>query len=237
MAFTDFNRNLTFKTLGTKKVFPLLQLQIYDMDYKERITEEAAHLFMKFGIRAVTMDSIAQHLGMSKRTIYENFSDKDELLYHVIETMAARQKEVFRHIMASADNVIEALFNMMTTASAHMKNQNPTYMMDLKRYHYGVYQRICQKGDIRNYEMSIAMLKRGVEEGIFRNDINIEIVNIGIHAAIDITRDNEELSIEEFTNFQILDNLLLNYLIGISTSRGQNLIQEYKEQKKQELNV
>lgn len=207
------------------------------MDYRERITEEAAHLFMKYGIRAVTMDSIAQHLGMSKRTIYENFSDKDALLYHVIETMAAKQKDVFSRIMATSGNVIEALFNMLTTASAHIKNQNPTYMIDLKRYHYGVYQRICKKGDIRNYEMSVAMLKRGVEEGIFREDINIDIVNIGIHAVIDITRDNEELSIENFTSFQILDNLLFNYLIGISTPRGQNLINKYKEQKKQELNV
>ncbi len=207
------------------------------MDYKERITEEAAHLFMKYGIRAVTMDSIAQHLGMSKRTIYENFSDKDELLYHVIDTMAKKQKEIFRRIMASADNVIEALFNILTSASAHMKNQNPTYMMDLKRYHYGVYQRICKKGDIRNYEMSVAMLNRGVEEGIFRRDINIDIVNIGIHTVIDMTRDSEELSSEKFTNFQILDNLLFNYLIGISTPKGQNLINKYIEQKKNELNA
>jgi len=207
------------------------------MDYKERITEEAAHLFMKYGIRAVTMDSIAQHLGMSKRTIYENFSDKDELLYHVIDTMAKKQKEIFKRIMASADNVIEALFNILTSASAHIKNQNPTYMMDLKRYHYEVYQRICKKGDIRNYEMSVAMLNRGVEEGIFRRDINIDIVNIGIHAVIDMTRDSEELSSEKFTNFQILDNLLFNYLIGISTPKGQNLINKYIEQKKNELNV
>ena len=223
--------------MGTEKVFPLLQPKLHLMDYKDRITEEAAHLFMKYGIRAVTMDSLSHHMGMSKRTIYENFSDKDELLLHVIETMAAKQKEVFRRIMDSSENVIEALFNMLTSASAHMKNQNPTYMRDLKKYHYSVYERICSKGDIRNYEMSIAMLKRGVDEGIFRKDLNLDIVNIGIHGVIDITRDNEELSLAEYTNLEILDNLLFNYLIGISTSKGQKLINQYKKQKNQELNV
>jgi len=207
------------------------------MEYRERITEEAAALFMKFGIRAVTMDSIAHHLGMSKRTIYEHFADKDELLISVINNMAAKQKDLFRRLMDEADNVIEALFEMLRIASAHFTNTNPTYFMDLKKYHYKVYEHICQKGDIRNFEMSLAMLRRGLEEKIFRDDINIEIVNAGIHSVIDATKDNEDLPPEKYSRFEIIDNLLFNYLIGISTSKGQKLINKYREQKKIELNV
>ena len=207
------------------------------MDYRERITEEAAVLFMKFGIRSVTMDSIAHHLGMSKRTIYENFADKDELLISVINSMASKQKDVFMKIMNEADNVIEALFEMLRIASNHLTNINPTYFMDLKKYHYKVYEHICQKGDIRNFEMSLAMLRRGVEEKIFREDINIDIVNAGIHSVIDSTRDNDDLPPEKYSRFEIIDNLLFNYLIGISTAKGQKLINKYKEQKKIELNV
>jgi len=207
------------------------------MDVRERIIHEAAVLFMKFGIRAVTMDSIAHHLGMSKRTIYEHFADKNELLMSVMETMAARQKESFREIMARADNVIEALFEILRIATLHFNNTNPTFFMDLNKYHYRVYEKICQKGDIKNYEMSLAMLRRGVDEKVFRDDINIEIVNIGIHNALDITRENEELAAGRYSRFEILDNLLFNYLIGISAPRGQELINKYKEQKKLELNV
>lgn len=207
------------------------------MDVRERIIQEAAVLFMKFGIRAVTMDSIAHHLGMSKRTIYEHFADKNELLMSVMETMAARQKESFRSIMEKADNVIEALFEILRIATLHFTNTNPTFFMDLNKYHYRVYEKICQKGDIKNYEMSLAMLRRGVDEKVFRDDLNIEIVNIGIHSALDIARENEELSAGRYSRFEILDNLLFNYLIGISTPRGQELINKYKEQKKLELNV
>lgn len=207
------------------------------MDYRERITEEAAVLFMKYGIRAVTMDSIANHLGMSKRTIYEHFADKDELLISVIDNMANKQKEVFRKIMDEADNVIEALFEMLRVASYHFNNTNPTYFMDLKKYHYRVYEMICQKGDIKNYEMSREMLQRGVDEGIIRDDVNIEIVNAGLHSVIDSISDNEDLPQEKYTSFEIIDNLLFNFLIGISTPKGQDLINKYKEQKKTELNA
>lgn len=207
------------------------------MDYKERITEEAAILFMKYGIRAVTMDSIAHHLGMSKRTIYEHFADKDELLVSVIDSMSARQKDVFRDIMDKSNNVIEALFEILRVASDHISKINPTYLMDLKKYHYRVYEMICQKGDIKNFEMTLAMLRRGVEEKIFRDDINLDIVNSGIHSVIDSTRDNEDLSPEKYSPFEIIDNLLFNYLLGISTPRGRELINKYKEQKKNELNL
>ena len=201
------------------------------MDYSERITAEAAVLFMKYGIRAVTMDSIAHHLGMSKRTIYEHFSDKDALLMSVITTMAGKQKRTFRRIMKESGNVIEAFFEILRIASTHFNQTNPTYLMDLKRYHYNVYEKMCEKGNIRNYEMSLDMLRRGVEEKIFRDDINIEIVNIGIHSVIDISRDNEELAAGEYSSIEVIDNLLFNFLIGISTPMGQELIYKYKEQK------
>lgn len=207
------------------------------MDYKVRITEEAAVLFMKYGIRAVTMDSIAHHLGMSKRTIYEQFADKDELLMSVIDNMASKQKEIFRRIMVEAGNVIEALFEILKVASTHYSHTNPNYLMDLKKYHYKVYEKIYQRGGIRNFEMSMAMLYRGVEEKIFRDDINIEIVNTGIHNLIDLTSDSDYLLPDKYSKFDIIDNLLFNYLIGISTLRGQQLINKYKEQKKIELNV
>ena len=66
------------------------------MDIRDRIIEGAAELFRTYGIKSVTMDSLANHLGISKRTIYEVFSDKDELLIGVLKWMARRQKELVK---------------------------------------------------------------------------------------------------------------------------------------------
>ncbi|HKL67663.1 MAG TPA: TetR/AcrR family transcriptional regulator [Bacteroidales bacterium] len=206
------------------------------MDYRDRITAEAAALFMKYGVRAVTMDSIAHELGMSKRTIYEHFSDKDTLLENVIRTMAEKQKVVFREIMDKSGNVIEAVFEILRVASSHFRTSSPTYLTELKKYHYGVYEKLCKKSDIRNFEMSLMMLRRGVEEKIFRDDLNIDIVNSGIHAAIDITRDNQYLPDRQFSRTDIINDLLINYLRGISTEKGRKLIDKYTNQKNFEFN-
>ena len=79
------------------------------MDNKERIIEGAAELFRIYGIKSVTMDSLATHLGMSKRTIYEIFADKDELLIGVLKFMAEKQKELVKRVLDESENAIVAI--------------------------------------------------------------------------------------------------------------------------------
>ena len=202
------------------------------MDQKELIVSEAAHLFMKYGIRAVTMDSLANPLGMSKRTIYENFSDKDALLENVIMSMTRKQKVLFQKVMAESGNVFEVIFSIMTMAMAHYSGANPTYMVDIKKYHRRVYDKIMKTGDLKNYTMTMEILNRGIDEGMFRSDLNTEIVNLGIHGMIGMLSDNELLPLERYPTEVFIDNLLLNYLRGISTEEGLKVLNRYKTEAK-----
>lgn len=198
------------------------------MDYTNRIAEEAESLFMRYGIRAVTMDRIAHELGMSKRTIYEKFSDKDSLLEYVIRRKAEKQKEIFYHLMNESDNVIEVIFKILETAFDQMSGMNPSYMMDIKKYHHRVYDTVCKRGELRNSELSLAILKRGVEEGVFRNEINVEIVNEGIHGFIDSTHLSDIFHGNRFSRMEIFDNLLFSYMRGISTEEGVIILEQYR---------
>lgn len=199
------------------------------MEYVLRIADEAEKLFSKYGIRAVTMDMIASELGMSKRTIYEKFSDKDTLLTYVIKTKAEKQKEVFVQLNGSSENVIELIFAIIQTAFSQVREMNPTYMMDLKKYHHKVYETVFKRGVFRNSEMSLDIIKRGVDEAIFREDINIELVNEGIQGFIDSAHARDLFHSGEYTRYEIIDNLLINYLRGLSTEKGIILLIEYKE--------
>lgn len=198
------------------------------MDYKDRISEEAEKLFMKYGIRAVTMDMISQELGMSKRTIYENFSDKDSLVTHVIRERALKQKESFIDIMHESGNVIDVIFNIIETAGREMRDTNPNYMLDLKKYHHNVYRLLCDRGEIRNSEMTLEILKRGVDEKVFRDEINIELVNEGIQGFIDTIQENELFHSSKYSRLEIFDNILFSYIKGISTVEGNKLIDKYR---------
>jgi len=174
------------------------------------------------------MDTIAHELGMSKRTIYEKFRDKDTLLEYVIKRKAAKQKEIFFHLMDDSENVIEVIFRILETAFIQMRDTNPTYLMDLKKYHHKVFEKVCKRGDMRNSELSLAILRRGVEEGVFRDEINIDLVNEGIHGFIDSTHTGDIFSGNRFGRMEILDNILFNYLRGICTSQGVRILDKYR---------
>ena len=94
------------------------------MDIRQTIVEEAAVMFRTYGIRAVTMDMLAGQLGISKRTIYEVFRDKDELLQGVLKWMKEKQAETMKKIFSESENVIEAIFKMLDMMSNHFQNMS-----------------------------------------------------------------------------------------------------------------
>src|SRR6476469_3482036 len=102
---------------------------------EEHILTEAEKLFMKFGMRSVTMDDIAKHLGMSKKTIYANFKDKNELVISLIEKMRKTDECQIESCTQQADNSIEEVFLMMDFMKEMMSNINPIVFYDLEKYH------------------------------------------------------------------------------------------------------
>lgn len=194
------------------------------IDCKNRIVEEAALLFRTYGIRAVTMDMIASNLGISKRTIYENFRDKDELLVHVMKCMEEKQKELVEHYLDVSDNVIEALFTLLKLSSDHFRSMSAAFFIDIKKYHHTLLQKgVCGLPDLSG---SMKIVEKGVDTGIFRSDIDREIVNRGMYGIFRLTGDFELFPSGDFSRQAIVKHLYINYLRGISTAEGIRLINE-----------
>ena len=108
------------------------------MDIKDRIIEGAADLFKTYGIKSVTMDSLANQFGISKRTIYEIFSDKDELLKAVLTRINQQQKEMIRKVLEESENSLVAIFRMLEINRDNFQSMSPAFLADLKKYHHEV---------------------------------------------------------------------------------------------------
>ncbi len=147
------------------------------MDIREKIIEETAGLFKTYGIRSVTMDSIAAHMGISKRTIYEIFSDKDDLIINVLKKMAHNQKELLEKILVESENSIAAIFRLLEINRDFMQDMSPAFQADLRRYHNEVLIKSANIHDLPDFKNSQQIIERGMEEKLFRNDINPDIVN------------------------------------------------------------
>jgi len=181
-------------------------------------------MFRTYGIRAVTMDMIASNLGMSKRTIYENFRDKDELLVHVLKCMEEGRKKLVEEKLNSSSNVIEAIFRLLKLTNEHFRTMNPAFYVDIKKYHHTILKSgLCEIPDLSG---SHKIVEKGVADGIFRSDIDFEIVNRGMYGIFRLTGDFELFPAGEFSRQSIVANLYVNFLRGISTPKGLKLIEK-----------
>jgi AcrR family transcriptional regulator len=201
------------------------------MDYRQTIVEEAAVMFRTYGIRAVTMDMLASQLGISKRTIYEVFRDKDELLQGVLKWMTEKQAETMKKIFSESANVIEAIFKMLDLMGSHLQNMSPAFQMDMKRYHNEIVRKPDGHVEFPYSSSNSEIIKRGIKEGIFRKDIDVDITNKCLLEVAKMSNDRTVFPPDDYKNKDVIRTFYLNYLRGISTQKGLDLINLHDKKK------
>ena len=194
------------------------------MDIKERIIESASELFKTYGIRSVTMDSLANQLGMSKRTIYEVFSDKDELLMAVLTMMAQQQKDLVKRVLDDSENSIVAIFRMLEINRDNFQYMSPAFQADLKKYHHDVLIKNADKIEMPDYRNHYQVIEKGIKEGLFRKEISADLVNRCLYNLGRSIMDNDLYPYEEFSRHDVIRNIFINYVRGIATPKGLDLI-------------
>jgi TetR/AcrR family transcriptional regulator, cholesterol catabolism regulator len=199
------------------------------MSNRDGIIKEAAMLFRTYGIRSVTMDMIANQMGISKRTIYELFSDKDELLEGVLKWMTEKQREIVTRITNESGNVIEAIFNVLDFMRAHLEKMSSAFLLDIRKYRHRMLNNFDGKNEMEFFGFQEDIIRRGIKEGNFRDDIDIKITNKCLFEVSKMS-DIADLSVDdEFLRKDVMMNVFINYLRGISTPKGLELINRLEE--------
>jgi AcrR family transcriptional regulator len=199
------------------------------MDIKDHIIEGAADLFKTYGIKSVTMDSLANHFGMSKRTIYEIFSDKDELLVAVLSRMNEQQKEMIRKVLDESENSIVAIFRMLEINRDNFQSMSPAFLADLKKYHHEVLMKKVDKSGMPDYRNHQEIIENGIAEGLFRPEINPDLANRCLFNLGSSIMNNDLYPYDRFSRRDVIKNIFINYLRGISTHKGLLLIDKLEE--------
>ena len=199
------------------------------MELRERILNEARNQFFQFGIRNVTMDEIAVSLGISKRTVYETFRDKTELIETCIKNISEEQDLKNTEILDHSENMIETIFTFMQLGIKAINSINPVFYIDLKKFYPKIWEDIHKKNTEKNQTLSYKMLEKGVKEGIFRKEIDIPIVAKLFHAQIDLITDENIFPRNEYNTADIFKNMIINFTRGISTNKGIEIIDKMTE--------
>lgn len=207
------------------------------METKERIIQEARNLFLRLGIRSVSMDEIATQLGISKKTVYQHFQDKDELVDRVLQMQINNMQAETTETVQSASNAIEEIFNTMDMMVKHSRNMNPMVLFDLQKYHLSSFQKFhAYKNDFLLNIIS-NNLKKGVEEGLYRSDIKIEILSKFRLETLMIGFNMDAFPADKYNVTEVSLVIIENFLYGLATEKGFNMIESYKNKRKEHNNI
>ena len=205
------------------------------METQERIIQKAQELFLKYGIRSVTMDEIASQLGMSKKTLYQFVADKDELVDVVAKNHIGVNQTRCVADRAIADNAIHQIFLTMDMMEEMMANMNPAVFNDLQKYHPKTYTRFNEHRNSFLYDFIKGNLIKGIEEALYREDVNIEIMTKIRLETMFLPFNSDVFPPMKYNLADIERELLEHYLYGISTLKGLKLIEKYKQQRLKKL--
>ncbi len=202
---------------------------------RETIIKSAAEMFVEQGIKAVRMDDIARHIGVSKRTLYEMFGDKEELLYQCLSYYIHEQDKRHAELGAQAKNVLEAMLlvfgDVMNSAEVSHRLQS-----NLRRFYPKVYERLVSERSRsrEGLEQFKIALSRGVEEGYFQGIVNFDLAITLLRYSVEglVVRKDVLLSHNMSTN-DALVFLVVNFLRGISTEKGMRFIDDFLEKQKE----
>lgn len=198
---------------------------------KDRIQEKANDLFRRYGFKSITMDEISSQLGVSKKTIYQYFSDKNELVDAVVRKIINYAQSVCEHSIATSKDAIHELFQAMDFLQEIFSDMNPVMMYDLERFHPGSYKHFLDHKNRYLYEVIKANLRRGIEEGLYRPDINIDIIAKYRLEAMMIGFNQEIFPASKFNIAEAQKIIIEHFLFGVATLEGYNLILEYQKER------
>lgn len=198
------------------------------MDLKEKIADHSLQLFSQYGMRSITMDDIAKGLGISKKTIYQYYADKDEIVYTATRRHLEMEYQQFEDISKISANAIEEIFNISVCISKNLGNVNPSILFELKKYYsksWSLYEEFKEKA----FKSSImSTLQRGIDEGYFRSDLNAELLAIFRLEQLQMSFDQNIFPSSKFNFAELQFQMLELFLYGIFSDKGRLLYEQTK---------
>ena len=190
---------------------------------KSRIIDYARNAFGNNGIRDVTMDSIAGALSISKRTLYEIFKDKEELLLEIIRLHSVETQAFIDSIFTETDNILDIILKIYERNFNEIKKVNRVFFDEIEKYPSVI--KFLQDTRTKMASFTILCFNRGVEQGLFRKDVNYEIIRIGMTEEMDLLLKLK--AFEKYSILEIYENVVFIHIRGIATEKGLKIVEEF----------
>ncbi len=199
------------------------------MEPQEKILKSSLALFFKYGIKHVTMDDIAKELGMSKKTIYQFYKEKDDLVNQLCDIEMNSQEHEFDAMAKEAKDPIHEMMLISERMRLMMQNVNPIFFMDLQKFYPIAFKRFQSFKEDCAFKGILSNIKAGMEQGFYRPDLDREFVSRLRLAQIDMLMFGNYFSFEKISFVKTHELVLDIFVYGICTVKGHKLFNHYKK--------
>lgn len=203
------------------------------VELRERIINTAYMLFMSNGIKCIKMDDIASALGISKRTLYEVFDDKEMLLCECVKKKHYEMDIFFEEVLHNSKHVLEVILMGYQRSVENFHETHKNFFLDIMKY-----PKACDlvlKRRERDASYTVSFMQKGVEQGIFREDINFNIINHLLREQLNLLM-NTDLC-KKYPFLDVYETIIVTMLRGVSTAKGadvlDNFIKDYRKKREQ----
>ncbi len=189
-------------------------------DELKNILKRVNQLFLKYGIKSVTMDDISHELGISKKTLYQHVKDKNELIDLILDMEFEEKNTCFDHVERTYLNAIDELYQVQKIVNIILKEHSPSSVYDLKKYYPEAYNKMHKFRRDKLMDHIMENLSKGKAEGLYRQDINEELIAKLQVQRIENAFENDLLSIQEMTSPKLFHEIFIYHIRGISSEKG-----------------
>ena len=201
--------------------FPSLFLR---PDMRNLIIEKAGELFLNLGFKSVTMDDLANELGISKKTIYTHFPNKTALVKECTMQLFVNICAGIDDICALGKNPIEELYEIKHFVTVHLKDEKSSPQYQLQKYYPAIYANIKAKQFDRMEECVIDNIKKGLDLGIYRENLNVDFISRIYFSGVTSIKDDNLFPVTKFPKKKLIDDYLEYHLRGIVTPKGRTIL-------------
>ena len=205
------------------------------MEAKERIMVKADELFMQYGIRSVSMDDIANSLGMSKKTLYQYYADKDELVDAVVNAHITDMQDDCLGTRKDARDAVHEIFLTMDRVMQELNNMNPMLLYDLEKFHFKAYQRFREHKDKFLAQVIRDNIEWGIKEELYRPELSVDIISKFRLESMMIPFNVAVFPPGKYNLADISEKIIEHFVYGLATIKGHKLIQKYNQQRQKKL--
>ncbi|WP_299432823.1 TetR/AcrR family transcriptional regulator [uncultured Aquimarina sp.] len=191
---------------------------------KEKIIEKANDMFLNLGFKSVTMDDLASEMGISKKTIYAHFQNKTKLVEATTNHLFCVINEGISGILEEKKDPIEELYAIKAFVMHHLKDEKTSPQYQLQKYYPKIHLalKIKQFGVFQN--CVIENLKRGIDNGVFRDNINVEFISRIYFIGMTGIKDKEMFPVQGFPIRKLMEDYLEYHIRGIATEKGLKIL-------------